>query len=100
MITIIAQSHRIARNISFVLQADIEMNGYFANDKYFITWTYGHMVEINTPRGNTGYWFHDSSFLNESNTLLKEVSHDLQLPCSSALCSLRMLTPLGFRMYW
>ena len=62
MITIIAQSHRIARNISFVLQADIEMNGYFANDKYFITWTYGHMVEINTPRGNTGYWFHDSSF--------------------------------------
>lgn len=62
MITIIAQSHRIARNISYILQADIEMAGYFANDKYFITWTYGHMVEINTPRGNTGYWFHDSSF--------------------------------------
>lgn len=62
MITIIAQSLRIARNISYVLQADIEMNGYFANDKYFITWTYGHMVEIDTPRGNSGYWFHDSSF--------------------------------------
>ncbi len=62
MITIIAQSLRIARNISYILQADIEMDGYFANDKYFITWTYGHMVEINTPRGNTGYWFHDTSF--------------------------------------
>ena len=62
MITIIAQSHRIARNISYVLQADIEMDGYYANDKYFITWTYGHMVEIDTPRGNSGYWFHDSSF--------------------------------------
>ena len=62
MITIIAQSLRIARNISYILQADIEMDGYYANDKYFITWTYGHMVEINTPRGNTGYWFHDTSF--------------------------------------
>ena len=62
MITIIAQSLRIARNISYILQADIEMDGYYANDKYFITWTYGHMVEINTPRGNTGYWFHDASF--------------------------------------
>lgn len=62
MITIITQSHRIARIISYILQADIEMDGYFANDKYFITWTYGHMVEIDTPRGNTGYWFHDTSF--------------------------------------
>lgn len=62
MITIIAQSFRIARLISFVLQADIENEGYFANDKYFITWTYGHMVELETPRGNPGYWFHNSSF--------------------------------------
>ena len=37
MITIIAQSLRIARNISYILQADIEMDGYYANDKYFIT---------------------------------------------------------------
>ena len=62
MITIITQSRRIARTISYILQADIEMDGYFSNDKYFITWTYGHMVEIDTPRGNTGYWFHDTSF--------------------------------------
>ena len=58
MITIIAQSLRIARNISYILQADIEMDGYYANDKYFITWTYGHMVEIPVATPATGSTTH------------------------------------------
>lgn len=62
MITIIAQSARIARIISYAIAADYEHEGYYASDKYFITWTYGHMVEIETPRGNPGYWFHNTSF--------------------------------------
>lgn len=62
MITIIAQSYRIAKLISFAIQADFDHEGYFASDKYFITWTYGHMVEIETPHGNPGYWFRDTSF--------------------------------------
>ena len=41
MITVIAQSARIARTISYALGADFEYNGYYANEKYFITWTYG-----------------------------------------------------------
>lgn len=62
MITVIAQSYRIARLISFAVQADYDHEGYFASDKYFITWTYGHMLEIETPHGNPGYWFRDTSF--------------------------------------
>lgn len=49
MITVIAQSARIARTISYALGADFEYNGYYANEKYFITWTYGHMVELSAP---------------------------------------------------
>lgn len=62
MITIIAQSARIARTISYALAADYEYEGYYASEKYYITWTYGHMVEIETPRGNPGYWFRNTSF--------------------------------------
>ncbi len=62
MITIIAQSHSIARTISYILAADNEEKGYYANDKYAVTWTYGHMVEIKTPYGQPGYWFRDTSF--------------------------------------
>lgn len=60
MITIIAQSHRIARTISYALGADFDHEGYFASDKYFITWTYGHMVEIETPHRD--FWLKNKSF--------------------------------------
>lgn len=60
MITIIAQSLRIARTISYALGADFDHEGYFASEKYFITWTYGHMVELETPHRD--FWLKDRSF--------------------------------------
>ena len=62
MITIIAQSKKIARVISYVLNADNDFDGYFAGEKYLITWTYGQMVEIETPRGRTDFWQRNASF--------------------------------------
>ena len=62
MITIIAQSKKIARVISYVLNADKDYEGYYANRNYYVTWTYGHMVEIETPRGQPDYWQRNSSF--------------------------------------
>lgn len=62
MISIIAQSKKIARTISYVLNADNDFDGYFASDKYYITWTYGEMVEIETPRGQPNFWQRNTSF--------------------------------------
>ena len=62
MITVIAQSARIARTISYALGADFEYNGYYANEKYFITWTYGHMVELSAPGMGRDFWLSNQSF--------------------------------------
>lgn len=62
MITIIAQSARIARTISYALDADLEYNGYYANEKYYITWTYGHMVELTAPGLGRDFWVANQSF--------------------------------------
>lgn len=62
MITIIAQSARIARTISYALAADLEYNGYYANEKYYITWTYGHMVELTAPGLGRDFWVANQSF--------------------------------------
>ncbi|MCM1140857.1 MAG: DNA topoisomerase, partial [Muribaculum sp.] len=62
MITIIAQSARIARTISYALAADLEFNGYYANEKYYITWTYGHMVELTAPGIGRDFWLSNQSF--------------------------------------
>lgn len=62
MITVIAQSARIARTISYALGADFEYNGYYANEKYFITWTYGHMVELSAPGTGRDFWLSNQSF--------------------------------------
>ena len=62
MITIIAQNQRVALTIARAIEADDEASRYYYNDKYFVTWMTGKMVEITTPRGVASYWFRGASF--------------------------------------
>ncbi len=77
MITVIAQSARIARTISYALGADFEYNGYYANEKYFITWTYGHMVELSAPGIGRDFWLSNRSVPNPPGEL---PSHSCTFP--------------------
>ncbi len=62
MITVIAQSARIARTISYALGADFEYNGYYANEKYFITWhLWSHGGTFSTRIGRD-FWLSNQSF--------------------------------------
>ncbi|MCM1141898.1 MAG: DNA topoisomerase [Muribaculum sp.] len=62
MITIIAQNQRVALIIARAIEADDEASRYYYNDKYYVTWMTGKMVEITTPRGLASYWFRNASF--------------------------------------
>lgn len=62
MITIIAQSQRVALIIARAIGADDEATRYYYNEKYYVTWMTGKMVEITTPRGQASYWFRNGSF--------------------------------------
>lgn len=62
MITIIAQSQHVALIIARAIGADEEATRYYYNEKYYVTWMTGKMVEISTPRGVASYWFRSQSF--------------------------------------
>ena len=62
MITIIAQNKHVALIIARAIEADDEAKRYYYNEKYYVTWMTGKMVEITTPRGAASYWFRNGSF--------------------------------------
>ena len=62
MITIITQNQHVALIIARAIEADEEATRYYYNEKYYVTWMTGKMVEINTPRGVASYWFRNGSF--------------------------------------
>lgn len=62
MITIITQNQHVALIIARAIEADKEATRYYYNEKYYVTWMTGKMVEINTPRGLASYWFRNGSF--------------------------------------
>lgn len=62
MITIIAENKNMALAIARATLNDEVGNRYYYGDKFFITWTFGKMVEITTPRGQASYWFRSGSF--------------------------------------
>ena len=50
MITIITQNQHVALIIARAIEADEEATRYYYNEKYYVTWMTGKMVEINTPQ--------------------------------------------------
>lgn len=62
MITVITPDKHTALTVARALEADNEANRHYYNDKYYITWMVGKMIEITTPRGQASYWFRNGSF--------------------------------------
>ena len=46
MITIIAEKPSVAQAIARIVQSDTRKDGYYEGKHYFVTWAFGHMVEI------------------------------------------------------
>lgn len=49
MITILAEKPSVAKDISGVLNANKRNDGYFSNEKYNVTWSFGHLVTLAMP---------------------------------------------------
>jgi len=49
MITIIAEKPSVAFDIARVLNVTNKKEGYLTNDKYAVTWAFGHLVQIDAP---------------------------------------------------
>lgn len=49
MITILAEKPSVAKDIAAVLGASKRNDGYFSNDSYNVTWSFGHLVALGMP---------------------------------------------------
>lgn len=49
MITIIAEKPSVAREIAVMLGATEKKDGYLTGNGYFVTWAFGHLVELAMP---------------------------------------------------
>ncbi|OHT43657.1 type IA DNA topoisomerase [Flavobacterium tructae] len=50
MITIIAEKPSVAREIAVLLRATEKKDGYLTGNGYFVTWAFGHLVELGMPQ--------------------------------------------------
>lgn len=57
MITIIAEKPSVAREIASIVNANKREDGYLEGNGYFVTWAFGHLVELAMPEsyGYTGF---------------------------------------------
>ena len=46
MITIIAEKPSVAQAIARIVHSDTRKDGYYEGSRYYVTWAFGHMVEI------------------------------------------------------
>ena len=46
----------MARDIAQILGATVKRDGYFENDEYKVTWTYGHLCTLKEPADYTDLW--------------------------------------------
>ncbi|GGF14348.1 type IA DNA topoisomerase [Flavobacterium limi] len=50
MITIIAEKPSVAREIAVLLGATEKKDGYLTGNGYFVTWAFGHLLELGMPK--------------------------------------------------
>ena len=58
MITIIAEKPSVAQSIATVIGATKKENGYLSGNGYYVTWAFGHLIELAPPQtyGFEGGW--------------------------------------------
>lgn len=56
MIVCITEKPSVAQDIAKILGANTRRNGYFENETYCVTWTYGHLCTLKEPSDYTDYW--------------------------------------------
>ena len=56
MIVCITEKPSVARDIANILKANVKRDGYFENEKYRVTWTYGHLCTLKEPADYTERW--------------------------------------------
>lgn len=56
MIVCITEKPSVAQDIAHILGANRRREGFFENDEYRITWTYGHLCTLKEPADYTDYW--------------------------------------------
>lgn len=55
MITIIAEKPSVARELAKTVGANSRKDGYIEGNGYYVTWAFGHLVQINAPESE-GKW--------------------------------------------
>lgn len=56
MIVCITEKPSVAKDIAGILGATVRRDGYFENDTYRVTWTYGHLCTLKEPADYTPLW--------------------------------------------
>lgn len=56
MIVCITEKPSVAKDIASILGATTKRDGYYENDKYRVTWTFGHLCTLKEPADYTPLW--------------------------------------------
>ena len=56
MIVCITEKPSVAKDIATILGATVRRDGYYENDNYRVTWTYGHLCTLKEPADYTPLW--------------------------------------------
>ena len=49
MKVVLAEKPSVAKDLAKVLKATQRKDGYFVGNEYFITWTFGHLIQLSNP---------------------------------------------------
>ena len=56
MIVCITEKPSVAKDIANILGASVRRDGYFENENYRVTWTFGHLCTLKEPADYTPMW--------------------------------------------
>lgn len=56
MIVCITEKPSVAKDIASILGATVRRDGYYENEAYRVTWTYGHLCTLKEPADYTPLW--------------------------------------------
>lgn len=73
MITILAEKPAVAKEIAKCIGADIRQKGYLEGNGYYVTWLFGHILELYTPLSE-GNWRIDNLPIIPDKFQLREIS--------------------------